>query len=287
MATPQNGSIVLCVDDEAVGLSVRKMTLESQGYRVLTAESGPAALTLFSAENIELVILDFMMPGMNGDVVAERMKRLLDQRLDGDTKTRQLISIAQNEVQRVTEISRNMLSLHRESRSASVVRLASLLEGVVALVEETIAKGRRRIELVHGFAGDIEAFPVGLRQVFTNVIKNAIEATPEDGEISIQSESASEGGQEGVVVRVSDNGPGIPEEFRSRLFNQPFVSTKEEGGTGLGLWVSASIITKHGGSIRLESAGARRGHGATVSIFLPLRVAQEAGAAPAPTEAAD
>jgi len=52
------------------------MTLESQGYRVLTAENGPAALALFSAEKIDLVILDFMMPGMNGDVVAERMKQL-------------------------------------------------------------------------------------------------------------------------------------------------------------------------------------------------------------------
>jgi len=203
---------------------------------------------------------------------------LLEQRLDGSRETRELIAIAQNEVQRVTEISRNMLSLHRESRNPSPVRLAPLLEGVVALVEETIAKGRRRIEVVHGFAGEIEAFPVGLRQVFTNVIKNAIEATPQDGEIRIQSEPALEGGQEGVVVRVSDNGPGIPEEVRSRLFNQPFVSTKAEGGTGLGLWVSASIVAKHGGSIRLERS--EPGRGATVSVFLPRSAVRAADAGP-------
>jgi CheY-like chemotaxis protein len=76
MAKPNQGRLVLCVDDEAVGLSVRKMTLESQGYRVLTAENGPDSLAIFSAEPIELVILDYKMPGMNGDVVAERMKRL-------------------------------------------------------------------------------------------------------------------------------------------------------------------------------------------------------------------
>jgi CheY-like chemotaxis protein len=71
-----NGKVILCVDDEALGLSVRKMLLESQGYRVLTAENGPDALVLFSSEDVEAVILDYSMPGMNGDVVAQRMKEL-------------------------------------------------------------------------------------------------------------------------------------------------------------------------------------------------------------------
>jgi len=68
--------VILCVDDEAIGLSVRKMLLESRGYRVLTAESGPDALVLFSSEDLDLVILDYLMPGMNGDVVARKMKDL-------------------------------------------------------------------------------------------------------------------------------------------------------------------------------------------------------------------
>ena len=71
-----NGKVILCVDDETVGLSVRKMLLESQGYRVLTAENGRDALVLFSSEDVEAVILDYSMPGMNGNVVAERMKEL-------------------------------------------------------------------------------------------------------------------------------------------------------------------------------------------------------------------
>lgn len=70
------GEFILCVDDETTGLSVRKMTLESQGYRVLTAENGPDGLAIFSAEPIDLVVLDYKMPGMNGDVVADRMKQL-------------------------------------------------------------------------------------------------------------------------------------------------------------------------------------------------------------------
>jgi CheY-like chemotaxis protein len=71
-----NGRFVLCVDDEAVGLMMRKEVLETRGYCVFTAESGRDALEIFSSEPIDLVILDYKMPGMNGDVVAERMKRL-------------------------------------------------------------------------------------------------------------------------------------------------------------------------------------------------------------------
>lgn len=76
MGKTNSAAVVLCVDDEAVGLSVRKAVLESQGYRVFTAENGPDALAIFSAEPVDVVVLDYMMPGMKGDVVAERMKQL-------------------------------------------------------------------------------------------------------------------------------------------------------------------------------------------------------------------
>ena len=80
-STNSKGKVILCVDDEAVGLSVRKMLLESRGYRVFTAESGPDALVLFSSEDLDLrgpgsVILDYLMPEINGDVVARKMKDL-------------------------------------------------------------------------------------------------------------------------------------------------------------------------------------------------------------------
>jgi PAS domain S-box-containing protein len=194
---------------------------------------------------------------------------LINQRINGQREVEKLISLAQKEAQRVAEITRNMLSLHRESRSPSPVKLSQLLEGVVALIEETIAKGRRNIEVVPGFEGELQAFPSELRQVFTNVIKNAIEATAADGEIKIYSKAVQESGQDGVLVQVVDNGVGIPEQLQPKLFS-PFVTTKEETGTGLGLWVSRSIVEKHGGSIRLSSGSGPGSRGTEVSIFLPL-----------------
>lgn len=68
--------MILCVDDEPRGLMVRKMLLQIHGHEVLTALSGPEGLDLFAANPIEAVVLDYTMPGMNGDLVAAEMKRL-------------------------------------------------------------------------------------------------------------------------------------------------------------------------------------------------------------------
>ena len=68
------GPVVLCVDDEVVGLRVRKAVLERAGYRVLTAHDGEAGLDLFSRELVDVVILDYSMPGMHGGEVAKRMR---------------------------------------------------------------------------------------------------------------------------------------------------------------------------------------------------------------------
>ena len=65
---------ILCVDDEPVGLEVRRMLLERAGYRVFTAIDGPAALEIFAREPIEVVVLDFAMPGMDGGEVASNMR---------------------------------------------------------------------------------------------------------------------------------------------------------------------------------------------------------------------
>ena len=72
----QNPHLILCVDDELVGLRVRKILLERAGYRVLTAMDGPAGLSLFENEPIEAVVLDYSMPGMHGGEVAGRMRQI-------------------------------------------------------------------------------------------------------------------------------------------------------------------------------------------------------------------
>jgi len=201
--------------------------------------------------------------------IANNLLFMASEKTSDRPEVQKLVLDAMGEVLRVASISRNMLSLHRESSTPTSVKLPELLDGVVALIEETIAKGKRKIRVEHGFDGNIEGFPGELRQVFTNVVKNAVEATSEGGSVRIFSVPTQEAGLDGVLVHVADNGVGISEQMKSKLFT-PFATTKEESGSGLGLWVSRAIVRKHEGTIRVSSA--ESGYlGTTVSIFLPVK----------------
>ena len=107
-----------------------------------------------------------------------------------------------------------------------------------------------------------------LQQVFLNLISNAIDAIGKEGRVLVTSLRAADD----ILVQVTDNGPGIPEDTRKRVFD-PFFTTKQSGkGTGLGLWISYSIIEKMGGSLSLSS---RVGTGTTFTVKLPIVVPQK------------
>ena len=110
------------------------------------------------------------------------------------------------------------------------------------------------------------ADPQQLQQVFLNLLNNAVEATPEGGEIRFQAVLEElRGAGERVVVRVQDTGPGIPQEVRARLF-EPFTTTKETG-TGLGLYIASQIMARLGGKLVLESSTAA---GTSFAVWIPL-----------------
>lgn len=71
---PSTGRLVLCIDDEHVGLEVRRLLLERSGYRVLTAYDGPSGLTIFREQPVDAVVLDYSMPGMHGGEIAASMR---------------------------------------------------------------------------------------------------------------------------------------------------------------------------------------------------------------------
>lgn len=193
-------------------------------------------------------------------------------------KRMQYLQMAQQEVGRTMQISRTMLSLYRESKSPVSVELKELIEGVLLLVERRMAL--QQIQLTTEFAAQcvVEGFPAELRQVITNILVNAIEASGPRGRVRIRLESAAaeEFHGAGAMIEVADSGPGIQDGDASRLF-QPFFTTKGEQGTGLGLWVSMGIIQKHGGMIRLTNCTDRDYPGACARIFLPAKtLAREA-----------
>ncbi|MCU0593322.1 MAG: HAMP domain-containing histidine kinase, partial [Desulfobacterales bacterium] len=102
-----------------------------------------------------------------------------------------------------------------------------------------------------------------LQQVVLNLVNNAIDAIGRDGTISVTSRAD----KTDIRISVTDSGPGISESVQKKVFD-PFFTTKSTGkGTGLGLWISYSIIEKMGGNLTLQS---REGQGATFTITLPI-----------------
>jgi len=111
-----------------------------------------------------------------------------------------------------------------------------------------------------------------LRQVFANLIGNALDATPHGGKVRLRIKYAGScdgTGSRGIRVVVADTGHGVPFEVRKKLF-EPFVSTKGTTGTGLGLWVTESIVRKHGGQIAFRSRTDPSQHGTVFTLFLSV-----------------
>jgi PAS domain S-box-containing protein len=192
------------------------------------------------------------------------------------------MDMAEQELARVTQISRAMLGLYRESKAPVVVDLKEMLEEILLLMERRLSDLGVTVSTEMPKPVEVAAFPAELRQVFTNLVTNAAEAAGSGGavKVSVAPRCASidaigQKQQPGATVTIADNGPGIPDDVQPHLF-QPFFTTKGEHGTGLGLWVSRGIVNKHGGAIALNSATGTA-HGTIVSVFLATNPTINAG----------
>jgi len=111
-----------------------------------------------------------------------------------------------------------------------------------------------------------------LRQVFANLVSNSLDAMPEGGRLRVRIKIArawDNPATRGIRVIVADTGHGIPAQLRKHVF-EPFLSTKEATGVGLGLWVSEGIIQKHSGRVALRSSTHPVRHGTVFSMFFPI-----------------
>lgn len=182
--------------------------------------------------------------------------------------TQRYLDLAMQELSRVTQISRTMLSLYREAKAPVPIDLKDLLESVLILVDRKLIDAGIKLVQEMPEAIRVEGFPAELRQVFTNLIANAAEASDAGSGITIRLRASD--AEDGAIVEISDLGPGIPEDVQTKLF-APFFTTKGESGTGLGLWVSRGIVKKHGGSLEVISSTDAGEHGTTMRVFLPAK----------------
>jgi two-component system NtrC family sensor kinase len=192
-----------------------------------------------------------------GEVRQDRLARFLD--------------IAETEAQRIATIVRRVHDFYSPGRGGQwPTHLDSLLDGVLELAGEQLQRGGVTVETSWAEAvPEILANPDHLKQVFLNLVLNAVDAMPEGGALRIRTclEAREEGGTEARFVRIefSDTGVGMSPEVQSHLF-EPFFTTKTYS-SGLGLSASYQVIQAHGGTISVVS---QEGVGTTFTILLPV-----------------
>jgi signal transduction histidine kinase len=189
----------------------------------------------------------------------------MDDQLKG--KSKDLLDVADRELQRLSHITSRSLKFYRQRTAASFTPLDELLESVLFFHETEVKLRGIDIRRRYWAAPPVFCLAGEIQQVFTNLISNALEAVSDRGRLYLRVRPDTDPeAREGVAVTVADCGTGMDRFTIARLFH-PFMTTKGESGTGLGLWVSKGIVDKHHGSIRVRS---KKEFGTVFRMFLPL-----------------
>jgi nitrogen-specific signal transduction histidine kinase len=196
---------------------------------------------------------------------------LLTNKISPDDPNAKFLQIATKETDRVSRILRQMLGFYRPPKMEPT-DINRLIEESEALIEKHLRQHRVKIE------NDLDAqlplviaSPDQIKQVLLNLMLNGQQAMSGGGTLNV-STRVSQGANpefmmsDSIHIQIRDTGKGIAEEHLPHIF-EPFFSTKDEKGTGLGLWVSQGIVQAHGGSIKLRS---REGRGTTFNVALPI-----------------
>lgn len=186
-------------------------------------------------------------------------------------ETKKYAQTAAQELARVSEIVTENLRFHKESTTPVAVHISQVVESALSLYRSRLAAADISIERDFRECLPVPGIPGELRQLVLNLIANAVDAIGRGGILGIRIAGAREhnnGSRPGVRLTIRDTGSGIHPDIRDKLF-EPFVSTKRDTGTGLGLWVSSEIVRRHGGAIKVKSRASPPATGTVFSVFLP------------------
>jgi signal transduction histidine kinase len=198
-------------------------------------------------------------------MTAQRLRReFLDAGPGGDAdraEREELLSVMTSETERIDRIVQQFLDYARPPKLApQPVDLAALVRDLGERTRSLAEARGIRLEVETAGADTAPVDPAQMRQALDNLVRNAIEATPEGGRVAL----AARREHGGHVIEVRDNGRGIQPDHLSRIFDLYFTTRAD--GTGVGLAVTQQIVTAHGGTIEVDS---RPGAGTTMTVRLP------------------
>jgi PAS domain S-box-containing protein len=191
-------------------------------------------------------------------------------------ESRRYLATAEQELARVAAVARQTLGFYRDTEPRSAVFVPQMLDEIVAVYFRRIES--RSIGIVRQYQSDrrILASAGEVRQVFSNLILNAVDALGPGGTLTLRVREEQREADELLRVEVEDTGSGIAGEIIQKIF-EPFFTTKKDVGTGLGLWSAKNLVEKHQGQMLVESAaGITR-----FTVLLPFETGHSAGSAAA------
>jgi PAS domain S-box-containing protein len=187
-----------------------------------------------------------------------------------DQKSRDYLKSAQEELQRISRITKQTLDFSQQSNRPQTLHMEEALDSAVAFHHTRLLTNRVEVQTMYKPCEPVQASEGEVRQVLLNLIGNALDAMPLGGTLTLRTRQDRhwKTGRMGVRATVADTGEGMTPETRAHLF-EAFYTTKGAKGTGLGLWVSSEIAKNHGGNIRVRSSRSWGKSGSVFSLFLP------------------
>ena len=187
-----------------------------------------------------------------------------------DEETGRYIAMAEDELRRVAHITSQTLRFHRQQSAACETDLYEVVESIVALYEARLRRVKVTVTIDSKPMPRLFCFAGEIRQVLANLIGNALDAMDGGGTLRIRLRPATawRTGEPAARVTICDTGHGIPPETLEHIY-EPFFTTKTDVGTGLGLWVSTTLIEKHRGRLWVRSSTNPERHGTVFSVVLP------------------
>jgi PAS domain S-box-containing protein len=179
------------------------------------------------------------------------------------------LNSADDELRRVAHITQQTLGFYRDSSQPTTLDIADVIQDVLIVYERKCQYKTLNIERRIEPNLTLNAVRGELKQILSNLIANAIDASKENGKLVIRARTSHHfpSGGSGVRITIADNGVGISDENKQNLFT-PFFTTKTAVGTGLGLWITKDLLEKKGGHIQFRSTDSRRS-GTVMRIYLP------------------
>jgi signal transduction histidine kinase len=173
--------------------------------------------------------------------------------------------ILKTETERVARIVRQMLGLYRNTEQVGNVDINGVVEDTLMLFARQLDRSGVRVEKELADLPPVVGSADQIRQVLSNLVVNAKDSMAQGGKLRIRTRVAKNRMRDVIAITIGDTGCGIPPNMVATMF-EPFVTTKGERGTGLGLWIVKGIIENHGGKLRVRS---QVDHGTVFRMELP------------------